>query len=130
QPPLMGFHVLVLAGGSGTRLWPLSRGALPKHLLPLGPGGKTLLRDTVERVRDLGDAVHVVTAAPQVPGCLEALKGLAGPDQVIAEPAARGPGPALALAVDRIERADPGALVVSVHADHRIADADGYRAAV
>ena len=39
----MGFHILVLAGGSGTRLWPLSRRSTPKHLLPLARGGETLL---------------------------------------------------------------------------------------
>jgi mannose-1-phosphate guanylyltransferase len=126
----MGFHVLVLAGGSGTRLWPLSRGVMPKHLLPLAPGGKTLLRDTVERVRDLGDAVHVVTAAAQADGCRSALAGIDGPDLIIAEPTARGTGPALALAVSWIAREDPDALIASVHADARVGDPDGYRAAV
>ncbi|MGH8305723.1 MAG: sugar phosphate nucleotidyltransferase, partial [Steroidobacteraceae bacterium] len=69
----MGLHILVLAGGGGTRLWPLSRKATPKHLLPLGPGGKTLLRASVERVFDLGDTVSVVTAATQAEGCAQVL---------------------------------------------------------
>ncbi len=127
----MGFHILVLAGGSGTRLWPLSRRSTPKHLLPLAPGGETLLQSTVERVSGLGETIRVVTAANQVPGCRLALAGmgLAG-DAIIEEPDARGTGPALALAVGLIEREDPDALIASVHADHRVSDRDAYRAAV
>jgi mannose-1-phosphate guanylyltransferase/mannose-6-phosphate isomerase len=124
----MGLHILVLAGGSGTRLWPLSRSATPKHLLPLAPGGRTLLRDTVERVNDLGDAVHVVTAASQADACLRELTGFKSADPIIAEPAARGTGPALALAVTWIAREDPDALVCSVHADARVADPEPFRA--
>jgi mannose-1-phosphate guanylyltransferase len=127
----VGFHILVLAGGSGTRLWPLSRRSTPKHLLPLAPGGDTLLRSTLERVTGLGDSIRVVTAADQAPGCQSALTGLGIPgDSIIEEPEARGTGPALALAVALIEREDPDALIASVHADHRVSDRDAYRAAV
>ena len=127
----MGLHVLVLAGGSGTRLWPLSRGALPKHLLPLAPGGQTLLRATVDRVLGLGDSVSVVTAAAQAGLCQAELTAAGlGTDAVIAEPVARGTGPALGLAVASIAHSDPEALIASVHADHRVADVEAYRAAV
>ena len=127
----MGLHILVLAGGSGTRLWPLSRRSTPKHLLPLAPGGETLLRATLERVIGLGESVRVVTAAPQVDGCRSTLAevGLSG-DGVIAEPEPRGTGPALGLAVGLIAREDPDALIASVHADHRVSDPEAYRAAV
>src|SRR6202021_1360098 len=127
----MGLHILVLWGGSGTRLWPLSRRSTPKHLLPLAPGGVTLLRATLERVIGLGDTVHVVTAAAQADGCRETLAGLVPPDDaVIVEPEPRGTGPALGLAVGLIERDDPDALIASVHADHRVSDPEAYRAAV
>ena len=126
----MAFHILVLAGGSGTRLWPLSRAALPKHLLPLGADGHTLLRATVDRVAPLADRVHVVTAAGQADACAAALEGVSAPVEVIAEPTARGTGPALGLAVHQIAARDPEALIVSVHADHDVSDADAYRAAV
>ena len=127
----MGLHVLVLAGGSGTRLWPLSRRSIPKHLLPLGPRGTTLLGATIARVQDLGDTVHVVTAADQAERCATELSrfGL-GADSVIAEPEARGTGPALALATAWVARRDPKAIIASVHADSRVGDADAYRSAV
>ncbi len=127
----MALHILVLAGGSGTRLWPLSRRSTPKHLLPLAPGGDTLLQSTLERVVGLGDSVRVVTAAGQVAGCEEALAALGlPPGSIIEEPEARGTGPALALAVGLIAREDPDALIASVHADHRVSDRNAYRAAV
>jgi mannose-1-phosphate guanylyltransferase len=122
---------LVLAGGSGTRLWPLSRRSTPKHLLPLARGGQTLLRATLDRVIGLGDSVRIVTAADQVDGCREALAELKLPNTAfIAEPLARGTGPALGFAVALIAREDPDALIASVHADHRVSDPAAYRAAV
>ena len=127
----MGLHILVLAGGSGTRLWPLSRRSTPKHLLPLAPGGETLLRATLERVIGLGESIRVVTASAQVDGCRSTLEdvGLSA-DAIIAEPEPRGTGLALGLAVGIIARQDPDALIASVHADHRVSDPEAYRAAV
>jgi mannose-1-phosphate guanylyltransferase len=127
----VGYHILVLAGGSGTRLWPLSRGASPKHLLPLDASGRTLLQATVERVLPLADSLWIVTAASQADACRQALRGLPLPaDPVISEPDARGTGPALGLATAWISAEDPEALISSVHADHHVEDAEGYRAAV
>jgi mannose-1-phosphate guanylyltransferase/mannose-6-phosphate isomerase len=127
----VGLHILVLAGGSGTRLWPLSRKATPKHLLPLGPEGRTLLRATLERVAGIGDAIHVVTNAAQAGACSDELvaAGLSDVD-VIAEPVARGTGPALGLATGWVARVDPDALVASVHADSDVGDDEAYRTAL
>jgi mannose-1-phosphate guanylyltransferase len=127
----VGYHVLVLAGGSGTRLWPLSRAGVPKHLMPLDASGVTLLRATVDRMLPLADSVRVVTTATQAEACRRALADLSlPPDAVIAEPEAKGTGPALGLATAWIAQEDPEALISSVHADSHIEDGEGYRAAV
>ncbi len=129
----MGYHIVILAGGSGTRLWPLSRKRIPKHLLPIHPAGITLLSSTVMRVRPLGAEIAVITAASQVEACREALRE-DGVDaqgiRFIVEPDARGTGPALGLAMAHIARDDPEAIVSSVHADHYIDDDDAYCDAV
>jgi mannose-1-phosphate guanylyltransferase len=106
----------------------MSSRALPKHLLPLAPGGKTLLRDTVERVVPIAPSVHIVTAGDQADSCRNATAGL--DVDIIVEPEARGTGPALALATRQIASDDPDATIMSVHADHYVVDVDAYRAAV
>src|SRR6184192_36486 len=98
----MARHVVILAGGSGTRLWPRSREKTPKHLLTLH-GKQSLLQATAERVRRLSDEVCVITERSQVESIRAQLPALA-PQQVIVEPARRGTASALALAAWTISR--------------------------
>ncbi len=108
---------MVVAGGSGTRLWPRSRRQLPKHLLPLAPDRRSLLRHAFERGARLGGPVLVVTARSQaalVRGELPELE----PGNLLLEPEPRGTGPALAWAALRALELRPGAVMVSLHADH------------
>jgi mannose-1-phosphate guanylyltransferase len=121
-------HAVILAGGSGTRFWPASRGHRPKQFLPLAGGQRTLLQATVERLRGLVpvDRLWIVTNPQQAGGVLAAAPGFP-PEQVIVEPHARDTAPCVALAAARIEARDPGAVHVVLPADHRIEPAAAFQ---
>lgn len=122
-------YAVILAGGGGTRLWPLSSPERPKPFIPL-VGGKTLLATTVDRLLPLipyAD-IYVLVAASQAALVRESLPALAA-DQIITEPIGRNTGPALALAAARIDRpADAPMLVLP--ADHAVLDAVAWRNAL
>ena len=121
----MARHVVILAGGSGTRLWPRSREKSPKHLLRL-QGEQSLLQSTVARVARLTENVYVVTEQSQVKSIREQLPHLTD-EQFIVEPARRGTASALGLAAVAIAERDPQATMLSVHADHYLGhDEDAY----
>ena len=121
----MARHVVILAGGSGTRLWPRSREKSPKHLLTL-QGEQSLLQSTVARVARLTDNVYVVTEQSQVKSIRDQLPDLTD-RQFIVEPARRGTASALGLAALAIAERDPQATMLSVHADHYLGhDEDAY----
>jgi mannose-1-phosphate guanylyltransferase len=122
-------HAVIPAGGSGTRLWPRSRRASPKHVLPLSGSGSALLRETYDRIAPLADEVHVLTEERQVPLIRQILPDLDA-DHVIVEPAARGTTNALGLAVLTLLERTPDALMMSLPADHVVRGRAAYRRAV
>ncbi len=123
----MALHAVVLAGGSGTRFWPLSTRGRPKHLLAL-LGGRTLLEETVARLRGLvpPSRTVVVTARSQAREVRRLLPSLPR-GSVIAEPRPRNTAAAIAVAAAAIAARDPTAVLVVVSADHWIPDGPAFR---
>ena len=112
-------HALILAGGSGTRLWPFSTASLPKQLVPLFEG-RSLLDIAVERAAAVVPAEQVwLGAGEQLRGAMSTVAGLR-PDRLIVEPSGRDTLPAVALGCVTILAADPDAVVAVLTADHLI----------
>ncbi len=121
------FDVLILAGGEGTRLWPLSRGNRPKQFLPL-PYGKTLIEQAVERAYRLShpDRVWIVTVESQLAETRRILPNFRS-DRIIVEPMGRNSGPASAVGTFRIEAERGKSTTIFVcTADHYIPDTDKF----
>ena len=116
----------MLAGGSGTRFWPVSTPIRPKQLLPLA-GPRPLVVETLERARALtGDSrIRILAGAGLVAPFRAALPDL-GLDAYWVEPNARGTAPALAWAAWKALQEDPEAVLVSLHADHAIQPQDAF----
>lgn len=117
---------LILAGGSGSRFWPLSTPANPKQLLPL-TGARSTAEDAVARLRGLvpPERTLLLTGAALAPR-LQPLLGLP-PENVLVEPRAASTAPALVWGTHEARRRDPGAEVLAMHADWAIGDDGAFR---
>jgi mannose-1-phosphate guanylyltransferase len=122
---------VVLAGGFGTRLWPLSRQGRPKQFIDLLGGGRSLLQQAVDRVVDIIplDRVLVVTTERFAADVAAQLPDLA-PENIIAEPCGRDTAPAMGVAAEIVSARCPDAVVVNLPADHYVADGERFRAAL
>ena len=120
---------VLLAGGAGTRLWPVSRDALPKQFLPL-VGERSTYQDTLLRVADgeMFTAPLVITGADFRFFARRQAEDLGIDATVVIEPMRRDSGPALAAAAALARSRDPDAVVLALAADHVILDVDEFRA--
>ena len=118
---------VVLAGGVGSRFWPVSTPSRPKQLLPLA-GDLPLIRQTVDRVLPIVDAhrIRILTGERIARPILDVLPMLAA-DHLFVEPRARGTAPVLAWAAHEIARREPDAVMASLHADHVITPDAAFR---
>lgn len=119
-------HAVIMAGGSGTRFWPLSRRARPKQFLRIG-GDDSLLQQTWQRALELVDSPHrilVVTVGRYEELTREQLPELPD-DNLLLEPQGRNTAPCIAWAAAVLEARDPDATMVVMPADHAIDSAGG-----
>ena len=126
-------HVIIPAGGAGTRLWPLSRRSRPKFLLDLAGTGRTLLQGTVDRLEESASSVSIVTGQAHREGVLAQLPEFAASESrtLLIEPSGRDSMAAIGLAAYVVrERFGDDAIVGSFAADHLIARPELLRAAV
>jgi len=121
-------YIVILAGGSGTRFWPLSRAALPKQLISI-TGDRSMLQRTVERVLPLNPKrILIITNHLQAAETGRQMQSYDSvPIDVIAEPAARNTAPAIGLAAALIAAHDPSGVMVVLPADHFIKNENALR---
>ena len=123
-------HAVIMAGGSGTRLWPLSRQTRPKQLLKLF-AGQSLLRQSFDRLRDLlpAEQIHLIAGRSHGPAMLAELPEMP-PGNFMAEPCGRDPANAVGLAAQLIARQDHEGTMGVFTADHIIRPVNIFRETV
>jgi mannose-1-phosphate guanylyltransferase len=121
----------ILAGGSGTRLWPLSRASEPKFLHPLTGTDRTLLQATVDRLAGLSEPsqIYVVTGTAHAAAIARQLPDIPAAN-ILVEPSPRDSCAAMSLASAIIARRDPEAVMAAFSADHLIGDETRFAAVI
>src|SRR6476620_2680966 len=122
---------VILSGGSGSRLWPLSREAYPKQFLPLA-GEDTMLQATWHRAAPLAEAAPIVVANEEHRFLVAEQLRQAGapPAAILLEPTGRNTAPAIAAAALQAIADGDDPLLLVLPSDHVVRDADAFRAAV
>lgn len=124
---MQNYYALILAGGGGTRLWPMSRQNRPKQMLPL-VGQTSMFKMSVERLAPLfqPEQIYISTAQSYVED-LQAETPNIPAENFIVEPSARNNAAAVGLAITVIQKRDPNAVIAMLTADHHIGKPDMFR---
>lgn len=123
-------YAVIMAGGKGTRFWPLSREKRPKHLLNI-TGEKTIIQYTVDRLTPLvaKEKIMIVTGASHAGEIREQLTQLPA-ENILVEPVGRNTAPCIGLAAMHIRKKDPDAVMAVLPSDHLIADTEPFIASL
>ncbi|MDX9848647.1 MAG: mannose-1-phosphate guanylyltransferase [Tenuifilaceae bacterium] len=120
-------YCVIMAGGIGSRFWPLSRSSKPKQFLDILGTGSTLIQQTFNRVTRFcpPENIYVVTGSAYRETVLEQLPELTA-EQVLLEPMRRNTAPCIAYANQVIEKRDPNAIIVVAPSDHLVLEPDRF----
>ena len=124
----MAKHLVIMAGGIGSRFWPMSTPQCPKQFLDITGSGKTMIQQTFERYAGIIDIEHlwVVTSKDYKGLVLEQLLGI-NPQHVLLEPCMRNTAPCIAYVSWKIQKEDPEAVFVVAPSDHLVLKEDAFR---
>src|SRR5271167_3270458 len=124
-------HPVILSGGVGSRLWPLSRSLYPKQLLALA-SDKTMIQETASRTSGQGFAAPLVICNHEHRFLIaEQMREIGiAPAGIVLEPVGRNTAPAAAIAALWLTKTDPGATILLMPADHVVLKPEMFRAAV
>jgi mannose-1-phosphate guanylyltransferase/mannose-6-phosphate isomerase len=113
-------YSILLCGGSGTRLWPLSRKSYPKQFLTLGSANTSLLQQSVDRIKNISPSTHrwIVTSKGQEKLCETQVGHQVS--KILVEPQAKNTAPAIALCSWQLLQSDPHSVMVILSSDHSI----------
>jgi len=119
-------YAVIMAGGRGTRFWPLSRTNKPKHLLRI-TGKRSIIQQTVDRIKSYisEEDIYVVTVASHSEDLTAQLPNLPR-ENIIVEPMGRNTAPCIGLASLYLKKKDPNGIMAVLPADHLIADKDNF----
>ncbi len=129
---MTNFRPVVLCGGSGKRLWPLSRESYPKQFSNIMDENETMLQATVRRVAAAGGRKPVLLSGNEYRFLVgEQLESMGQTDrELIIEPSARNTAPAICAAAIKLEESDPNAIMLVTPSDHYISDEKCFNAAI
>jgi mannose-1-phosphate guanylyltransferase len=120
-------YVAIMAGGIGSRFWPMSRTNMPKQFLDILHTGKTLIQDTFDRYKKLVPAknIYIITSEEYVEIVKKQLPHLPV-ENIVAEPSKKNTAPCIAYIAFKLFQKDPEALMIAAPADNLILDADEF----
>lgn len=124
----MANHLVIMAGGIGSRFWPMSTPQCPKQFLDITGMGRTMIQQTFERFAGIIDIDHlwVVTSKDYKDIVLEQLQGI-NPQHVLLEPCMRNTAPCIAYVSWKVKKEDPDAVVVVAPSDHLVLKVDAFK---